>query len=236
MKEGHSLAAKTERKRTGILAILLAAILGLPWIVGFNPVNALATTESLSTEELRELQSKLNERQALTVKFAQTRVSSLRPKKPSTSTGRAVFAKPAKFRWEFEKPAADVLLFDGRTLISYKPGDSTATKFSANADRAREIKEVIDFVLDFDALLARYSIKEAVRTKNLITLSLKPKSSSAITDLSIEIDAKSYFVSAIKMSFQNRNTTEFRFSEPSVGAISPDAFSLPKGLKVVDGV
>ncbi len=236
VKEGHSLATKVEDKYKGFLAIPLAAILSLSGVIGFNPVLASTTSESLSTEELRELQSKLNERQALTVKFTQTRVSSLRPKKPSASTGRAIFAKPAKFRWEFEKPAADVLLFDGRSLISYKPGDSTATKFSANADRAREIKEVIDFVLDFDALLSRYSIKEAVRTKDLITLSLKPKSSAAVKDLSIEIDAKSYFVSAIKMSFQNRNTTEFRFSEPSAAAIPPDAFSLPKGLRVVDGV
>lgn len=211
-------------------------------IIGFLAVmkspQALAsvTTESLSTEELRELQTKLNQRQTLTVRFTQTRVSSLRPKKPSASVGKAIFAKPAKFRWEFEKPAPDVLLFDGRSLISYKPGDSTATKFSANADRAREIKEVIDFVLDFDALLGRYSIKEAIRTKDLITLSLKPKSSAAITELSIEIEAKSYFVTAIKMIFQNRNTTEFRFSEPNASAVSLDAFSLPKGLKVVDGV
>jgi outer membrane lipoprotein-sorting protein len=230
------LATKLADKLKDIVAILLLAVLGVFGALDVNPVMASATIESLSTEELRELQSKLNERQALTVKFTQTRVSSLRPKKPSTSTGRAVFAKPAKFRWEFEKPAADVLLFDGRSLISYKPGESTATKFNANADRAREIKEVIDFVLDFDALLGRYSIKEAVRAKNLITLSLKPKSSSAITDLSIEIDAKSYFVSAIKMSFQNRNTTEFRFSEPSASAISPEVFNLPKGLKIVDGV
>lgn len=218
-----------------ILAVILIAILGISEAF-FQLAIASVVAESLSTEELRELQRKLNERQALAVKFSQIRVSSLRPKKPATSTGRAVFAKPAKFRWEFEKPTADVLLFDGRSLISYKPGDTTGTKFSANADRAREIKEVIDFVLDFDALLGRYAIQEAVKTKNLITLSLKPKSSAAITELSVEIDAHSYFVSAIKMSFKNRNTTEFRFSEPSTTAIAPDAFSLPKGLKVVDGV
>jgi outer membrane lipoprotein carrier protein len=231
------LVIKLGAKRTGIAALLLIIIiLGLSAGVEPQPLMASSTTESLSTEELRELQSKLKERQTLTVRFTQTRVSSLRPKKPSTSIGKAVFAKPAKFRWEFEKPAADILLFDGRSLISYKPGDTTATKFSPNAEKAREIKEVIDFVLDFDALLGRYSIKEATRSKNLINLSLNPKSSSAITSLSIEIDAKSHFVTVIKMSFQNRNTTEFRFSEPSTAAISPDAFRLPKGVTVVEGV
>ena len=212
--------------------LLLCIKLGLLLI----STQAAAAEESLSTEELRELQSQLKQRQSLTVKFTQTRTSSLRPKKPSISSGRAIFAKPAKFRWEFEKPAADILLFDGRTLISFKPGDKTATRFSSKAERAREIKEVIDFVLDFDALLERYSIKQATRAKHDIKLLLQPKVSGAITDLMIEIDAKSYFVTTIKITFQNRNSSEFKFTEPRTDSVSNDSFSVPAGVKIVDGV
>lgn len=192
--------------------------------------------ESLSTEELRELQAKLNQRQTLSVRFTQTRTSRLRPKKPATSSGRAVFARPAKFRWEFEKPTADILLFDGRSLISFKPGEKTATRFNAEAERSREIKEVIDFVLDFDALLNRYSIKQALRDKSLIHLTLQPKSVGAISELKISIDGKSFFVTSIKMTFQNRNISEFKFLEPITKAVSADTFSVPAGVQVVDGV
>lgn len=199
-------------------------------------VSKAATVESLSTDELRELQGKLNQRQSLSVRFTQVRTSSLRPKKPSTSSGRALFSKPAKFRWEFEKPNADILLFDGRSLISFKPGEKTATRFNSQAERAKEIKEVIDFVLDFDALLSRYSIKQAQRERDEINLTLQPKTVGAISELKINIDGKSFFVSAIKMTFQNRNVSEFRFLEPTTATLPADAFSLPTGIQVVDGV
>jgi outer membrane lipoprotein carrier protein len=210
-----------------VIALVLAAADG---------PSLAASAESLSTDELRELQAKLNQRQNLSVRFNQIRTSNLRPKKPSTSSGRAIFAKPAKFRWEFEKPSADILLFDGRSLISFKPGEKTATRFNSQAERAREIKEVIDFVLDFDALLSRYSIKHAQRYRNEISLTLHPKSPGAISELKIDIDGKSYFVSAIKMTFQNRNVSEFKFLEPTTGALPLDAFSVPSGVQVLDGV
>jgi|688.fasta_scaffold28114_2 outer membrane lipoprotein carrier protein len=210
-----------------VLALVLAAADG---------AALAASAESLSTDELRELQGKLNQRQNLSVRFTQIRTSNLRPKKPSTSSGRAVFAKPAKFRWEFEKPSADILLFDGRSLISFKPGEKTATRFNSQAERAKEIKEVIDFVLDFDALLSRYSIKQAQKAQNEISLTLQPKSPGAISELKINIDGKSYFVSAIKMTFQNRNVSEFKFIEPTTGVVPMDAFSVPSGVQVLDGV
>jgi len=210
-----------------LIALVLAAA---------DSQSLAASAESLSTDELRELQVKLNQRQNLSVRFTQIRTSNLRPKKPSTSSGRAVFAKPAKFRWEIEKPIADILLFDGRSLISFKPGEKTATRFNSQAERAREIKEVIDFVLDFDALLSRYSIKQAQKDQNEISLTLQPKSTGAIRELKINIDGKSYFVSAIKMTFQNRNISEFKFLDPTTGALPTDAFKVPSGVQVLDGV
>jgi len=205
-------------------------------LTGVERAAFSGSIETLSTDELRELQNQLNKRKNLTVRFVQKRTSRLRPKKPATSTGRAIFARPAKFRWEFETPAPDVLLFDGRSLVSYKPGEKTATRFSSKADRAKEIKEVIDFVLDFDALLDRYSIKEASKDRHRIMLSLKPKSSSAISELRINVDATNFYVSSIKMVFQNRNISEFEFLEPSTGVVSVDAFKVPAGIRVVDGV
>jgi len=212
------------------LLICLASVL-LP-----ASLSVSATVEALSTEELRELQQKMNQRRELSVKFTQTRTSNLRPNKPSKSSGKALFAKPAKFRWEVEKPLADVLIFDGSSLLSYKPGEKTATRFNTEAERAREIKEVIDFVLDFDALMARYNLIESSHQSQGISLRLKPKKTSPLSEINIEIDSKSYFVRLVKMTFQNKNTSEFQFSDPQATQISPQSFAVPSGLKIMDGV
>jgi hypothetical protein len=65
---------------------------------------------------------------------------------------------------------------------------------------------------------------------------LQPKSPGAIRELKINIDGKSYFVSAIKMIFQNRNVSEFKFLDPTTGALPTDAFKVPSGVQVLDGV
>jgi outer membrane lipoprotein-sorting protein len=192
--------------------------------------------EALSTEELREVQSKMSSRQDLSVDFVQLRTSALRPTKPSKSSGKALFAKPARFRWEIEKPLADILLYDGKSLFSYKPGEKTATRFDAQGDRASEIKEVINFVLDFDSLLKRYQIVKSLRHGKDIILTLNPKQDGALSVIDINVDSKSFYVRSLKMSFTNKNTSEFQFSNPAPGVSGPSSFSVPASMKVIEGV
>jgi outer membrane lipoprotein-sorting protein len=220
----------------------IRAVLLIFVVLGFllpSTKMALAASpagETLSTEELRELQAKLNSRQNLSVRFTQIRTSSLRPKKPSRSSGKALFSKPAKFRWEMEKPQADVLIFNGADLLSFKPGDKTASRFKTEGERSKEVKEVIDFVLDFDALMRRYRLVESMRLNETIHLKLKPKVAGPISDISISVDGKDYFVKTVKMIFQNKNTSEFEFSSPSSGAVDSAAFSVPPGIKIMDSI
>lgn len=210
----------------------------------FSELNGLAAKaaqsqsvdEALSTEELREVQSKLSSRQDLGVDFVQIRTSALRPNKPSKSSGKALFAKPARFRWEIEKPQADVLIYDGKSLFSYKPGEKTATKFVTQGDRAAEIKEVISFVMDFDSLLKRYHIVKATHHGKEIYLTLNPKQEGALSVIDITIDGKSFYVGSLKMTFSNKNTSEFKFLNPIPATIAPASFSVPAEMKIVDGV
>jgi chaperone LolA len=208
----------------------------LPMVVSLVSARLFAAGESLSTEELRELQAKVSKRQELRLDFVQIRTSALRPQKPSTSKGFAVFQKPAKFRWETQKPQPDVLLFDGSNILNLKPGQNTATRFKADGERAREIREVIDFVLDFDALLKRYQLMESSKEGQTIALKLKPKTTSAVSQLSIEIDAKQHMVRSVLMTFQNNNRSEFQFTNASAAKVDPSIFKAPEGVKVIDGM
>ncbi len=197
--------------------------------------KAVCAGEALSTEELRELQSQMGKRQDLRLDFIQIRTSALRPQKPSKSSGFAIFQKPSKFRWETQKPQTDILVFDGESLLNFKPGAATATRFKAEGGRAREIKEVIDFVLDFKALLERYQLTESIKQGQSIALKLKPKTSSAIVLLNIEVDGKANMVKSVMMTFQNNNKSEFQFSNPSVLRPELSMFKAPDGVKVIDG-
>jgi outer membrane lipoprotein-sorting protein len=192
--------------------------------------------EALSTEELREVQSKLSRRSSLRVDFVQVRTSALRPKKPSKSSGKALFARPARFRWELEKPLQDVLIFDGNSLFSYKPGDKTATKFATQGERSAEIKEVIDFVMDFDSLMKRYKIVKAVRRGADVMLSLSPNQDHAVAGIDIAVNGKTYYVQSLKMSFINKNSSEFVFSNPTPASVTEASFQVPPGMKIVDGL
>lgn len=213
------------------LLCLFYALVSLNGLAAERPVE-----EALSTEELREVQVKLSGRKNLSVDFLQVRTSALRPTKPAKSSGKALFAKPARFRWELEKPQADVLIFDGKNLYSFKPGEKTATRFSTQGEKATEIREVIDFVMDLDALLKRYQIVRSVRVDKDIVLTLNPKQSGTVSVIDINVDSKSYYVRSLKMSFTNKNTSEFIFSNPSPGEISGASFDIPSAMKIVDGV
>jgi outer membrane lipoprotein-sorting protein len=215
--------------------LLIMLIIGMGVSHSLKAAPLAIVDEALSTEELRELQGKLNRRASLAVDFVQTRTSALRPNRPSVSSGKAIFAKPAKFRWVIEKPQADILIFDGVTIFNYKPADKIVSRFKTEGGRAKEIKEIIDFVLNFDELLKRYKLEKAVKIGQLITLSLIPKIPGQVTNLNITVDAKDYFVAVVSMIFVNKNTSEIQFSNPIAGKVDAKAFATPEGLTVVDG-
>lgn len=48
-----------------------------------------------------------------------------------SEAGTALFRRPGKMRWEYEKPEKNLFLVDGRTAWFYTPADRTATKIPA---------------------------------------------------------------------------------------------------------
>lgn len=216
--------------------LALSAALFLTDMIALNSCHAAQAAETLSTDELRDLQQKMKKASQLSVDFNQTKTNSLRPNKPSHSVGKASFAKPAKFRWELTKPAADTLIYDGTSLYSVKASDKTATRYDAKGERSQEIREVVDMVLDFDALLGRYNMVESVKDGQKIKISLKPKTTNLVTAVEVRVDAATATVQGIKMTFANKNTSEFEFSNPDRRAVAPTTFNVPKEYRVIDGL
>lgn len=194
------------------------------------------SAEALSVEELKSLQQKMKAATQLSVDFDQTKTNTLRPNKPSRSSGHAVFAKPAKFRWELVKPPGETLVFDGTTLYSLNTKEKIATKYNASADRYLDIKEVISVVLEFDSMQKKYNVSESTKEGPTITLKLKPKTPSTIDMIEVHIDNATAAIKGLKLIFGNKNTSEFSFSNPDRGILPPKTFDIPKDFKVVTGL
>ena len=213
-------------------SFLQTAVLGALLFTGFN---LHAASESMSTEEIRALQQRMKGAQSLAVDFTQSRTVSIRAGKKSKSSGHAIFARPNKFHWELTKPVSDIMVFDGEVLYTYKPTEKIATRFHSQGNKTQEIKEVIDLILDFDALLGRYQLVSAAKEENSSTMVLKPKGISLIETLEIRIDIKTAAISGIKMTFGNKNTTDYEFTNVTHVAPENGTFAVPTGFKIIDG-
>lgn len=188
---------------------------------------------SLSTGELRDLQQKMKSATQLSVEFSQIKTTSIRPDVPSKSSGKAVFAKPNKFRWEIGKTT---LVFDGSDLYSLNSVDKSASKFGAASDRFQEIQEVIDLVLDFDSLLKKYDLVDSSKVGEVVKLQLKPKKPGAIKEVEVLVDASSATFQAVTMVFGNKNKSAFVFSNVDRSVVPASVFVVPKDFKVSDAL
>lgn len=219
----------TVTKRMFALAVSLVVM----WTTteGFAQQSA---ADLFSTEELRALQTIMGKQQYLKVDFVQTRQNTLRSK-PQMSNGVAYFSKPGKFRWETIKPKSETKIFNGKKLFSLNDAEKIATFFE-QGDQVEDLKEIVDVVLDFDALLKRYDIVQATREKKEVVIELRPKAKGALSNITLRILGKEALVKYVKLTFEGqKNASEFEFSGHSRAKIDSKVFESPVGYKVTKG-
>lgn len=195
---------------------------------------SLASSDSLSEADLKAYQEKISGSDFLSVDFTQSRYTSLR-QKIRKSQGTARFSKPDKFRWRLETPIPDQWIFNGKTLYNYNPATKQAIKYSTGG-KADQLTEVVDLVMNFDTLLKRYSLESAKRVNDQIQVVLKPKGSTDITRVDLQIDEKKNYVSSLKMYLGNGNYTALDFLNPIRTKIDESEYSLPSGVTVTEGL
>jgi outer membrane lipoprotein-sorting protein len=196
-------------------------------------LTTLASAEILSVEDLKAIQQKMRAADSLQADFKQVRFSSLR-KKSTESNGYAVFAKPDKFRWSILKPISEEWLFDGTSLFNVKPDRKVALKYVSANDKAKELRDLVDLILNFDTLLSRYTLRRAELVRDKLLVILTPNSSSEIDEVEMTIFPEKSYVSEIKLSFRNKNSLSYLFAEPSKKPLAPNAFELEKTVKITD--
>ncbi len=184
----------------------------------------------IDLSEMREVQSKLSANRFLTINFEQKVYKAMR-KRTRSSEGKAYFAKPNKFRWIFKKPSRKEWIYDGNQLINYLPDQKSAIRYSAKAPQAKELRQIVDMVLNLDSLLAKFDLSSAKKKGDLLSLKIVPKKRLQIEFAELNVDLKDYYISLVRLHFRGDNHTTFLFKKPSTASLSQGQFSLPEETK-----
>ena len=216
-----------------LVQVVLTVVVGL--VLAWSEAG-VALAKELTTAELRAVQAKIKSSDSLSVDFVQTKYSGLRGKS-TRRNGRAQFTKPNLFRWMLETPSREYKIFDGKSFYDYSPDAQSARRYSATGPQGEELRQIIDLVLNFDALLKRYDLIRAAEDGSEVQIFLKPKSeSSELIAVELHLDMAQEYVSFLKMTLRNKNSLTHEFKNPSRLPVQGTAFALPIGTKVSEGV
>lgn len=177
-----------------------------------------------------KLQKKMQTHSQVTFDFVQTQFKSLRNHKRKT-TGVARFAQPGLFQWKLNKPI-DEWRFDGTLLYKFRPRTGSWISFDPNQGKAKELRRIVDLVLNVNALLQDYKISNIESRDKQIFATLLPKKPQEIKKVSLVFNSFLNYVQSIKMHFRGKNYTLLEFLNPDFKTFNLSEFSPPPGEKV----
>jgi outer membrane lipoprotein carrier protein len=188
------------------------AVLGLAaWAGGGEapPGDAAAVHELVA-----RIASRQREVQRLSARFVQERESALLLE-PESSSGRFWYRAPDRVRWEYDSPRRMVVLFDGRTLSTYLPGDRTLERVRVPS-RQRKYLEFLVGTRPLDELLGQFRI--AVRDPGgsaPFELRLEPVSRMVarhVDEIALTVDRELLLPVRVEYREADGDVTRYRFS------------------------
>ena len=197
----------------------------------------LAGGKSVSPAEFKKLQEKIKNTQHLSVQFVQLVYSPLR-KRTRKKKGKALFAKPAKFRWTVEEPenARQEFFFDGKSLIVFDPNEKTAIRWRGARFETKQFQRIAGLLLNSSTLLKFYDLKQADLNEKQQSLeaTLSPKQKMDIQTVQTKVDLKRQFVEKVKITYEDGKVFRFVFKKPDRATLEANSFvfSVPPGVKL----
>lgn len=164
--------------------------------------------------------------------------------------GYAYFIKPDKFRWEVAplkkkknvETSKEAWIFDGTDLFQHSTKEKYATRYSAKLGKNKQLRELVDIITNFKALLSRYSFEGATQEEDLVHVKLKPKTESEIAALEIKLqsteDKKKIktFMKELTLHFADKNRTKFVFEPMQEETVDKTKLLIPKGVKITNAL
>jgi len=206
----------------------------LSFILFSSALTSYAT--ELTLEQLRAKQAKLKSFDDLTLDFVQTKFKPKQGRKGRTLTrmGQAVLKKPDRFIWKLETPSKEYNVYDGKNFYTYLPDEKSAVKFSITGPQSYQLRQIVDLVLNFEALLKRYDLAKAEQIGDDIKVVLTPKIVGEIVSIELGFSEKKSHIVFLKMMMSDNLVLSHDFSNPVFTKIPDATFVLPAGVKVTD--
>ncbi len=160
--------------------------------------------------------------------------------------GTAYFIKPDQFRWEVspakQDSAKEIWIFDGKNLFQHNTKEKHATRYSSKLGKNKQLKELVDIITNFRALLSSYSFDGAKKEDELVHVKLTPKQKSEIVFLEITLkkrdaEKKKPFMQGLTLHFEDKNRTTFDFNPMQEEQVADKSkLTLPKEIKITDAL
>ncbi|MEJ8856053.1 outer membrane lipoprotein chaperone LolA [Variovorax robiniae] len=157
------------------------------------------------------------------------------PPRSKTSTGTFEFQRPGKFKFDYQKPFAQVIVADGKTLWLYDADLNQVTQRAQAQALGSTPAAVIASAPDLRALQADFTLEGAPAQDGLEWVKATPKSKDGqLQSVLVGFDGQSLSALEILDSFGQRSVLKFSKVEVNP-ALPADTFNfkVPKGADVL---
>jgi outer membrane lipoprotein carrier protein len=191
-----------------------AALSLLAWVL-LGAASARADGEEAPPDCAREVASRVQARydgvQDLEARFTQKSrsVALGGAAQEMTASGVALFAKPGRMRWTYEKPEPSLVVSDGQTLWIYDPTAREAQQFEVGAGFLSGT--AVQFLLGEGKILDAFGVRAEGCGGDTVTLFLTPREETSYETLELRVDPKTGDVrgTAVVDLFGNRTDVAF---------------------------
>lgn len=156
-----------------------------------------------------------------------------------TESGTLTLSKPGRMRWAYDAPSGKLFVLDGKSAISYTPGDAQALRTPAK--QLDDLRSPLRFLLGHTELakeLDNLTLTLVSDASKSYTLSGTPKGmQQSIHTIALTVDPAGQ-IQSMRIEQTDGSTTSFTFTAIHENVPTTDAdftFTPPPGVTLING-
>ncbi len=153
-----------------------------------------------------------------------------------TESGTLTLRKPGRMRWAYDAPSGKLFVLDGKSAISYTPGDAQALRTPAK--QLDDLRSPLRFLLGHTKLAKELDNLTLTLVTGGYTLSGTPKGmQQSIHTIALTIDPAGQ-IQSMRIEQTDGSTTSFTFTAIHENIPTTDAdftFTPPPGVTIING-
>lgn len=215
-----------------ILPALAIMALLVPLALAQDPPKPEAAKEESLDDCLKRIEKNHDNHKDFSGKFKQQKYAALF-EDLIESSGRFVFLKPDKVRWEYEKPHQSILVISGDDGQKWTETTRRVEKFKLSDDRGLDavVRQLFTwFKGEFTKLKDDYDVEIAQRSPTM--LRMKPRKEIVkkyIASIEVKFTEKDEAIASVKITEPGEDYTLYSFSDTKLDAgVKDEEFEIKK--------